>query len=97
MRGDRCTVTCGGVSDAPPFRDPAANRSIRLQNRSRTFIQNLLKSPAPCFDLSGRNTDSCSFCKPRMVINLIRTEGLLNPIGFVFFVALAELERGRNV
>src|ERR1700688_5194810 len=83
------TVTCRSLGDAAPFRNAPANCSVSLQDRGGALIENFFEAPAACLDFAGSHVDRTTGGESSVIFQIVRAEGLLDPIRRVFLIALA--------
>ena len=87
----------GRRGDATKLADAAADRRVGLQDHGATLFQQFLVPPAPGLDLPGGNGNRRQLRQPRVVVDVVRAERLLDPVRVVRLVATHELQRRRQV
>src|ERR1700678_1730579 len=79
----RHSITIGQSGDPAKFGYPSADGSVRLEDRSGLFVEQFLASPATSFNFASCDggTDGC--CKFGVVVDLIGTKRLFDPIWII--------------
>src|SRR6185437_14020063 len=97
MRAHCDSMAVRESGNASKLRHSTAYGGVGLQNRGGQLLEELLEPPAAGLDLAGRNRNAARGSECCVIVDLIRTKGLLQPVGIIGQKAVEVSPGGRYV